>query len=135
MKTLESLKLYNVDIEDEEIEILGCSFFMDENHKNSHEPYNRYLQIISKEIEVIEYDKKTNTAIMGLSNFVHDNINVLDDIFDIPSHDIEDEYLNILVAMINGYESKLFYNAFCEAYDEGRFNNSTEENQEENEVL
>ena len=57
------------------------------------------------------------------------NITVLDDIFDIPSHDREDEYLNVLVAMINGYESKLFYNTFCEAYDEGRFNDSLEENE------
>ena len=129
MKTLENLKLYDVKIEDEEMEIPSCSFFMDENHKNSNEPCNRYLQIISKEIEVIEYDKKNNTAIMGLSNFVHNNINVLDDIFDIPSHDREDEYLNVLVAMINGYESKLFYNTFCEAYDEGRFNDSLEENE------
>ncbi len=129
MKTLESLKLYDVNIEDEEMEIPRCRFFMDENHKNDHEPYNRYLQIISKEIEVIDYDTKTNTAIMGLSDFVHNNINILDDIFDIPSHDIEDEYLNVLVAMINGYESKLFYNTFCEAYDEGRFNDPSEENE------
>ena len=89
------------------------------------------IKIVTNLIIVIykEYDKKNNTAIMGLSNFVHNNINVLDDIFDIPSHDREDEYLNVLVAMINGYESKLFYNTFCEAYDEGRFNDSLEENE------
>lgn len=135
METLENLNLYDVNIEDEELEIPNCRFFMDENHKNSNEPYNRYLQIISKEIKVVEYNEKNNTAIIGLSNFIHDNINVLDDIFDIPSHDIEDEYLNVLVAMINGYESKLFYNAFCEAYDAGRFHNFTEEKETINSIL
>lgn len=133
MKTLSNLKLYDVDIEDIDTEIAGCSFFMDENHKSSQEPYNRYLQIIAKEVEVIEYDEKNNTATIDLSGFIDRNFNVLDEIFDIPCCDPVVEYLDVLVAMINGYESKHFYNTFCQAYEEGKFIKLLDDkNQEEN---
>ena len=59
------------------------------------------------------------------------NFNVLDEIFNIPCHDPNEEYLNIIVAMINGYEGKPYYDAILEAYNEDKLIDSNYEEREE----
>ena len=85
-----------------------------------------FLKIIAEKVEVVNYDEKYNMATLDLSGFVNKYFEELDEMFDIPCPDPQDEYLNIIVAMINGYESKLFYNVIYEAYKEGKFDNVEE---------
>lgn len=131
MNTLESLKLNEVDIEDVEVDIPGCSFSIDYNNINKNDSYNMILKIIAEKVEVVEYDKKYNVATLDLSGFVFNNFNVLDEIFNIPCHDPNEEYLNIIVAMINGYEGKPYYDAILEAYNEDKLIDSNYEEREE----
>ena len=121
MNTLLSLNLNDVDIEDVEIDIPGCSFYLDYDNLKEDDAYNMFLKVIAEKVEVVNYDEKYNMATLNLSGFVNKYFEDLDEIFDIPCADPEDEYLNVIVSMINGYESKLFYNAFYEAYTEGKF--------------
>lgn len=136
MNTLSSLKLNEVDIEDAEIDIPGCSFSIDYNNIDENDSYNMILKIIAEKVEVVEYDKKYNVATLDLSGFVFNNFNVLDEIFNIPCHDPQSEYLNIIVAMINGYEGKPYYDAILEAYQDNKFVDSNAEiaDEENNEV-
>jgi hypothetical protein len=136
LNTLKSLKLNEVDIEDTEVEIPGCCFSIDYDNLNEEDSYNMLLEIIAEKVEVVNYNEKTNVATLDLSGFVYENFNVLDNIIDIPCHDPQDEYLNIIVAMINGYEGKPYYDAFLEAYKENKFvdSNTENKNEESNEV-
>ena len=121
MDTLASMKLNVVDIEDIEEETVECSFFVDYNNIDENNPYDMVLKLISEKVEVIDYDKNSNVAILDLTGFVCNNINVIDELLNIPAHDPEDEYLNIIVGMINGYEGKPYYEAFMNAYKENKF--------------
>ena len=121
MNTLLSLKLNEVDIEDTEVEILDCSFAIDYDNLSENDAYKMLLKIIAEKVEVVEYDEKYNIATLDLSGFVFNNFEVLDEMFNIPCHDPQDEYLNIIVAMINGYEGKPYYDAFLQAYIEDKF--------------
>lgn len=120
MNTLANLKLDNVDIEDFEVDIPGCSFSIDYNNIDENDSYKMIMKIISEKVEVIEYDEKTNTATLDLSGFITSNFEILDNLFSIPCHDPQEEYLNIIVAMINGYEGKPYYDAMLEAYQENK---------------
>ena len=130
MNTLENLKLNEVDIEDVEVDIPKCKFSID-NNINKNDSYNMILKIIAEKVEVVEYDKNYNVATLDLSGFVFNNFNVLDELFNIPCHDPQEEYLNIIVAMINGYEGKPYYDAFLEAYNEDKLIDSNYEYKEE----
>ena len=132
MNTLKSLKLNEVDIEDSEVEIPGCCFSIDYDNLNKDDSYNMLLKIIAEKVEVVNYNAKTNVATLDLSGFVYENFDVLDNIIDIPCYDPQDEYLNIIVAMINGYEGKPYYDAFLEAYQENKFVDSNTGNKEKN---
>lgn len=136
MNTLKSLKLNDVDIEDTEVEIPGCCFSIDYDNLREDDSYNMILKIIAEKVEVVNYNKKYNVATLDLSGFVCNNFNVLDEMINIPCHDPQDEYLNIIVSMINGYEGKPFYDAFLEAYQENKFVDSNADNkrEESNEV-
>lgn len=131
MNTLKSLELNEVDIEDSEVEIPGCCFSIDYDNLREDDSYNMLLKIIAEKVEVVNYDKKYNVATLDLSGFVFKNFNVLDEIINIPCHDPTDEYLNIIVAMINGYEGKPYYDAFLEAYNANKFVDSNMENESE----
>lgn len=126
MNTLKSLNLNEVDIEDVEIDIPGCYFSLDYERLKEDDAYDMFLKIIAEKVEVVNFDEKYNMATLDLSGFVNKYFEELDELFDIPCPDPEDEYLNIVVAMINGYESKLFYKAFYEAYKEGKFDSIEE---------
>lgn len=131
MNTLSSLRLSEVDIEDTEVEIPGCSFSIDYENIQEDDSYNMILKIIAEKVEVINYDKNLNVAELDLSGFVFKNFNVLDEMFNVPCHDPQEEYLNIIVAMINGYEGKPYYDAFLQAYKENKFIDSNSEIYEE----
>lgn len=136
MKTLEKLKLNDVDIEDIDVEIPSCSYSINYDKLKENNSYDKFLKIIAEKVEVIKYDEKFNSATLDLTGFVDKNFCVLDEMLDIPCCDPADEYLNIIVAMINGYGSKPYYDAFLEAYQNNKFVNSNyeEENSEEVEV-
>lgn len=127
MNTLLSLKLNEVDIEDVEVDIPGCSFSIDYENLRENNSYDMFLKIIAEKVEVVNYDEKYNTATLDLSGFVDRNFCELDNMFDIPCHDPVDEYLNIIVAMINGYGSRPYYDVFYDAYLDNKFVDSSEE--------
>lgn len=131
MDTLKSLNLNEVDIEDVEIDIPGCYFSLDYENLKEDDAYNMFLKIIAEKVEVVNYDEKYNMATLDLSGFVNKYFEELDEMFDIPCPDPQDEYLSIIVAMINGYESKLFYNAFYEAYINNKFEEQIEKEESE----
>ena len=136
MNTLKSLNLNDVDIEDIEYDIPGCNFYLDYEKLKSNNAYDMFLKIIAEKVEVVNYDEKYNTATLDLSGFVDKNFCVLDNMFDIPCNDPFDEYLNVIVAMINGYGSKPYYDVFYEAYLNDKFVSTFEEDiiSEENEA-
>ncbi len=120
MDTLSNMKLNKVEIEDIEFEIPKCRFSINNKKINENDSYNMLLKIISEKVEVIDYDKKDNVAILDLTGFVCNNLDVLDNLFKIKCQDPEVEYLNIIVEMINGNEGKPYYDTFLQAYKEDK---------------
>lgn len=123
MKTLSNLKINNIKIKDRYIKIPECRFKLPEKYEK-YDYYNVFLHLIANNVEVSSIDEKNGIAVLSLENFIRSNFKEFNKIFHLDCNYIGDEYIKIVVDMINGNGNKEDYYEICKAEAEWRLDNT-----------